>query len=172
MQPIDGENSEEQRKRRIAIRLEQDDRRYEQSRPQRARLIGHSEARLMEVRRQAEEERAQYMHQVQMREAEILRLHRVLQQAERNASASQNAARVSAEELAPVQSMNVGSVTRAAMPPPMLVGPHRLPPNASPRRPTELPQPVDLVGEGPGYDRMEDLMREQLDCVGCTPPMQ
>ena len=70
---------------------------YEQFRQDRARMIAESEARLVEVRRQAEEERAHYGNQGQMREAEIQRLHRVLQQADRNAYESQNAAGVAAE---------------------------------------------------------------------------
>ena len=71
------------------------------------------------------------MNQVQMREAEIQRLHRVMQQADRNAYEAQNAARVAAEELARAQFMNVGAAPRVATPPPQLVGSpacHRMPP--------------------------------------------
>ena len=57
-QAIDVENYEDQRKRRIASRLEGDDQMYEQFREQRARMIAESDARLLEVRLQAEEERA------------------------------------------------------------------------------------------------------------------
>ena len=85
MQPIDVENYEEQRKRRIASRLEEDDRMFEQFRQERARMVAESDARLVEVRRQADQERAHYMNQVQLREAEIQRFHRVMQQADRNA---------------------------------------------------------------------------------------
>ena len=50
MQPINVEQYEEQRKRRIADRLQEDDRMYEQFRQERARLIAESETRLVEVR--------------------------------------------------------------------------------------------------------------------------
>ena len=152
------ENYELQRKPRMANRLEEDDRMYELFRQERARMIADPELRLVEVRRQAEDDRAHYMNQVQMREAEIQRLLRVLQQADRNAYESQNAARVAAEELAPAQAFNVGSVPRAATLPPQLVASPRLPLNGSPRRPTDLGPPMDLGGGGPEYDRVEDLM--------------
>ena len=57
MQPIDVENYEEQRKRGIARRLEEDDRMFEQFRQERAKMAAESEARLAEVRRQADAER-------------------------------------------------------------------------------------------------------------------
>ena len=57
MQPIDVENYEEQRKRGIARRLEEDDRMFEQFRQERARMAAESEARLAKVRRQANAER-------------------------------------------------------------------------------------------------------------------
>ena len=85
MQPIDVKNYEEHRKRRIASRLDEDDRMFEQFRQERARMAAESEARLAEVRRQADEERAHYVNEVQRRAAEIQRLHRVMQQADRNA---------------------------------------------------------------------------------------
>ena len=69
MQGIDVENFEEQRKRRIANRLEEDDRMYEQFRQERARMIAESVARLGELRWQAEKERAHNVNQGQMREA-------------------------------------------------------------------------------------------------------
>ena len=135
---------------------------FEQFRQARTRLIVDSEARLVEVRPQAEEERAHYMNQVQMRQAEIHRLHWVIQQADRNAYEGQNAARVAAEELARGQLMNARPAARVATPPPQFVGRPRLPPNASPRRTTVLRQLMDFGGEGPGYDREEDLMWEEL----------
>ena len=58
------------------------------------------------------------MTEVQRREAEIQRLHRVIQQADRNAYEAQNAARVAAEELAHAQLMNSGAAPRVATPPP------------------------------------------------------
>ena len=75
MHTLDVDNYEEQRNRRIANRLEYDDRNYEQFRQERARMITDSEAGLVQVRRQAEQERAHYVNQVQMRESEIQRLH-------------------------------------------------------------------------------------------------
>ena len=92
MQPIDVENYEEQRKRGIARRLEEDDRMFEHFRQERARRAAESEARLAEVRRQADAEREHYVNEVQRREAEIQRLHRVMQQADRNAYQAQNSA--------------------------------------------------------------------------------
>ena len=99
-QAIDVDDYEEHRRRGIASRLEEDDRLYEQFRQERARLVAESDARLLEVRRQAEQERARYADQVRLREIEIQRLHRVLQQADRNGLESQNAPRLAAEELA------------------------------------------------------------------------
>ena len=64
---------------------------YEEFRQERARMIAESQALLVEVRRQVEDERAHDVNQVQMRDAEIQRLRRVLQQADRNAFESQNA---------------------------------------------------------------------------------
>ena len=55
-QVIDVAQYEEQRKRRLACRLEEDDRMYEQFRQEGGRMIAQSDARLLEVRRQAEEE--------------------------------------------------------------------------------------------------------------------
>ena len=104
-----------------------------------------------------------------MREAEIQRLHRVLQQGDRNAYEARNAARVAAEELARRQLMYAGAAPRVATPPPQFVGSPRFPLNASPGRPTDLHPPMDLGGDGPGYDREEDLMREELAREGGTP---
>ena len=58
----------------------------EQFSQERARMIAESEARLEAVRWQAEDERAHYINQGQMREAEIQRVRRVLQQADHNAA--------------------------------------------------------------------------------------
>ena len=70
---------------RNASRLEEDDQMYEQFRQERARMIADSDARLLQLRRQAEEARVRYADQERLKEIEIQRLHRVLQQAERNA---------------------------------------------------------------------------------------
>ena len=132
-------------------------------------MAADSETRLVEVRGQAEEKRAHYVNQVQMREAEIQRLHRVMQQADRNPYKAKNAARGAAEELAGAQLMNLRTASRVATPPPKFGGSHRLPLNASPRRPTDLRSPMDPGGEGPGYDEEYDLMREELAREGGTP---
>ena len=58
-QAIAVEDQEEQRKGRVACRLDEDDIMYEHFRQERARMIRESAARLLEVRRQAEE-RARY----------------------------------------------------------------------------------------------------------------
>ena len=73
-------------------------------------MIAESDARLVEVRREAEKERAHYVNQLQMREAEIQRLHRGVQQEDHNGYESQNAARVATEELARAQILNVLTV--------------------------------------------------------------
>ena len=75
IQPIDVENYEEQRKRGIARHLEEDHRMFEHFRQERAKMAAESEARLAEVRRQADAEREHYVNEVQRREAEIQRLH-------------------------------------------------------------------------------------------------
>ena len=77
MQAINVEDYEEQRKRRIADRLEEDNRIYEQFRQERARMIAEAEAGLVEVRRQGEEDRPRSEEQVPAREAEIVCLRRV-----------------------------------------------------------------------------------------------
>ena len=130
-------------------------------------MIAESEARLVKVRRQAEEERLRYAEQMNMREAEIERLRRVMQQMDQNALISQNAARMAEEELARAHALNATAMHRA-MTPPQLESP-RLPLNASPRREVDLRPPSNPAGEGPGYDREEDLMREELEREGCTP---
>ena len=126
----------------------------------------------LEVRRQADAEREHYVNEVQRREAEIQRLHLVMQQADRNAYEAENSARVAAEELAPAQQMNSGTAPRVATPPPQFAGSPRLPSNASPRRSTDLRPPTDVGGEGPGYDREEDFLREELAREGGTPAKQ
>ena len=53
----------------------------------------------------------------------------------------------------------------------MLVGSLCQGQNASPRRQANLRQPKNPEGEGPGYDRTEELRGEELAAVeGCTPP--
>ena len=86
------------------------------------------------------------MNQVQMWEAEIQSLYRVLQQEERNAYDSENAAREAAEEWARGPAENVGIAPRVARPPAQRVGSPRLPQNASPRRRIDLRPPTDPVG--------------------------
>ena len=76
------------------------------------------DARLLELLRQAEEERIRYEDQVRLREIEIQRLHGVVQQTDRNAYESQNAARAATEELARAQAQNVGIVPGVATPSP------------------------------------------------------
>ena len=131
---------------------------FEQFGQERPKMAAESEARLAEVRRQADAEREHYVNKVQRREAEIQRLHRVMQQVDRHAYQAQNAARVAAEELARAQMTNSGAAPRGATPPPQFTGSPRLPSNASPRMPTDLRPPTDLGGEGPGYDREEEMI--------------
>ena len=68
------ENYEEHRKRRIACLLEEDDMMYEHFPQERARIIPESDARLLEVRRQSEEERARYEEEGRRRDLEIRRV--------------------------------------------------------------------------------------------------
>ena len=170
-QAIDVGDYEEQRRRRSASRLEQDDRMYEQFWQERARMIAELDARLLEVGGQAEEERARYAEQVRRREIEIQRLHRTLQQADRNALESQNGARLAAEELARAQAQTVGAIPRVATPLSQHAGSTRLPQNASPRRQANLRPPTNPDGDGLGYDRVEYLIRDELAALEwCTPP--
>ena len=108
-QSIDVANYEEQRNLRIASRVEEYDKMYEKFSLQRARMIAESDALLLVLRWQAEEP-ARYSDQVRIKQIEIQRLPRVLQQADRNALESQNAARLAAEELAPAQAPKFGTV--------------------------------------------------------------
>ena len=149
MQKINVEDYEEQRKRRNTSRLEEDDRIFEQFPQEGARIVPESDARLVEVQRQAEDERAHNLNQVQMREAEIQRLRRVMQQADRKGYESQNAASLAAGQLELAQLMNLGALRRAATSPAQLVGRSRLPTNASPLRPIELRSPMQPGAEGP-----------------------
>ena len=73
---------------------------YDQFRHERARMIAESDARLLEVRRQLEEERARYAEEERRRELEIQRLRRVARAADKDAYESQNAARVATAALA------------------------------------------------------------------------
>ena len=117
---------------------------YEQFRQERARMVAESEARLVKVRRQAEEDRQRYAEQVHMREAEIERLRRVMQQVDQNALVSQNAAKLAEEGLARAHALNATAMRRATTPP-QLESP-RLPLNASPRREVDLRPPSNPFG--------------------------
>ena len=121
----------------------------------------------MEVRRQAEEDRQRYAELVPMREPEIERLHRVRQQMDQNPLASKKVARVAKEELVREHALNA-TIMRRATSPAQLERP-RLLLNTSPRMEVDLRPPCNPVGKGPGYDREEDLMREELERGGCTP---
>ena len=121
MQPIKVLQYEEQRKRGIAYRLHEYKRMFEQFQQVRARMIAESEARLVEVRRQAEEDRQRYADQVHMREVEIERLSRFMQQVDQSAVISQNAARVAEEELARAHALN-DTAMHIVTTPPQLVG--------------------------------------------------
>ena len=125
-----------------------------------ADLICESDAGLLQVGRQAKEERPLYEHQVRLREREIQRLRRVVQKADTNASESQNVARVANEEFARAEPQNVGTVSRVTTPTPHFVVSPRQSQNASPSRQANQRPPTNLDGEGPGSDRMDELMRE------------
>ena len=170
-QAIAVENHDQERKPRMASRLEEDDCMYDQFRNDRARMIGESDARLLEVQRQEVAEIVRYADHGRLRVIEIQDLHRVLHQVDRNAHESQNAALLDTEELAPAQAQSVGTLPRVATPPPTLVGSSRPEMNASPRRQANLFPPTNPDGEAPRYDREEDLKREELATVeGWNPP--
>ena len=132
-------------------------------------MIADSEARVVEVRRQAEEDGLRYTEQAHLREAEIHRLRRVMQQVNQNKLASQNAARLAEEELAGAHGLNATAMHRA-MTPPQLIGGPQLQVNASPPGEVDLRRQSNPIGEGQGYDRVEEVMREELEREGCTPP--
>ena len=81
-----------------------------------------------------------------------------MQQADRKAYEAQNAAPLAAEELARAQLLNSVAAPRVATPPAQFAGSPRLSLNASLRRPKDLPRPMDLGGESPGYDGEEDFL--------------
>ena len=123
---------------------------YEQFRQERAQMIADSDARLLEARWQAEQERARYEDQVRMREIEIQRLHRVVQAADKNAYESQNAARVAIAKLARAQPKPIGVAPRLATPPPVYSRSPRQSQKASPSRQENICQPANPEGEYQG----------------------
>ena len=70
---INFQEYERQRKRGMEFRLEEHDRMLEHFRQERARMIAESEARLLEVRRQAEQDWTHFAEQVRTREIHIQR---------------------------------------------------------------------------------------------------
>ena len=136
-------------------------------------MIAESVARLLEVRRQAEEERIRYADQARLRGFEIERLHRIVQAADKNAYESQHRERVATVKLARAQAQPVGAASRVATPPAAYAGSPRQSQNASPSKQANLRPPTNPEGGNQGYDRMEDLMREECAAVeGCTSPKQ
>ena len=141
------EDYEEQRKRRLSCPLEEHDMWYEQFSEERARIIAESAAPLLEVRRQAESERARYDDQVRLRKMEIQGIHRDVQWAEKNPYESPNAARLATAQLARTHAETVGVELRVWMPPPMhAVSPcesqHASPKRQANQRPTTNPEGV------------------------------
>ena len=84
----------------------------------------------------------------------------MLQQADRNFYESKNAAGLAAEELAPADPLNVVTVALLARPPAEHDATPRPAQNMSIGMEYNLRPPTNPDGEGPGYERMEDLMRE------------
>ena len=74
-QASDEEDYEEQGKRRLACRLDEDDRMHEQFRQQRAQMIAYSSARQLDGGAHAELELGRYEDQGPVRETELHRLH-------------------------------------------------------------------------------------------------
>ena len=113
-QAIDVEDYEEQRKQRLARHLEEDDRMYEHLRRERARMIAESDARLLEVRRQPEDQRVREEEEERRRELEIQRLRQVARAADKNADECQNAARLATAAIARAQAQPVGVAPRVS----------------------------------------------------------
>ena len=85
-------------------------------------MIAESDARRLELRKEAEDERALYEEQVRLREMEIQRLHQGVRAADKNGYESQNAARVATSELASAQAQTVVVAPLVAIPPPPSAG--------------------------------------------------
>ena len=111
---------------------------YEQFRRERSRMIADSDARLLQVRRQAEEEQDSEENQMRLREIEIPLLQRDVQQAYSNHHISKNAALVATEELVRGHAQNIGAVLRLATPPGPLGRSPRPVQNAAPSRQANL----------------------------------
>ena len=154
---IDLEYYEQQSKQRLARHFEEEDRMDEHLRRQRARMIAESDARLLEMRRQMEQERARYEEEERRRELEIQRLRRAARAADRNAYESQNAAREATAESDRAEAQILGFATRVAPPIPSYAATSRQSQHASPSRQANLRQATNREGEYPGYHRMEDL---------------
>ena len=134
-------------------------------------MIAESDARVLEVRRQVEEERARYEEKERWREFKIERLQRIARAVDIEAYESQNAARVATAELARAKAQPVGVAHCVATPAPAYADNPRQSPNASPRRQANLRPPAIPEGGYQGYCRVEDSMRETIAAVeGCNHP--
>ena len=130
---------------------------YEHLRRERARLIAESDARLFEMQRQVNEERARYEEQERRTELEIRWVRRGARAADRIAYESQNAVRVAIAESDRAQAETVVVAPRVATPRPSYAGSPLQSQNASQSRQANLRPATHPKGEYPGYDRMEDL---------------
>ena len=142
---------------------------FERFHQERAIMMADSDARLLEVRRQGEEERARFEDQVRRREMENQRVHRVMHAAHKNAYESQNGARL-ANTVGPRAGTNCWSRSSSSDDSPEYAVSPGQSQNASPSRQAKLRPPANPEGEFQGDDRIEDLMRESLAMEGCTPP--
>ena len=131
-------------------------------------MIAESDARMLEVGSQAEEDRVRYDDQVRMRELEIQRLYRVVQVADRNAYETLNEARVAKEALARARN-NSWSRTSSREASTLVHRQSSLSHDASSSRRVGIPPLTNRECECPGYDRVEDLMRDELGVDGCSP---
>ena len=134
-------------------------------RRERARMIAESNARLLEVRRKMEQERARYEEEERMREFEIQGLRRAARAAERKGYESLNAARVATAESARANSQILRVAPSVATPIPSSAGTSPQSQYASPSRQANLRPATNSEGEYAGYDRMEDLGVDS-----CSPP--
>ena len=123
------------------------------------------------MRRQLEDQRVREEEEERRRELEIQRLRQVARAADKNGDEWQNAARLATAAIARAQAQPVGVAPRVATPPAACVESPRQSLNASLLRQAKLGPPANPECGYQVYDRVEDLMREEIPGVEwCTPP--
>ena len=112
---IDGDCCEDQLKRRPASRLEDEDSMNKRLRQERARMNAESDARLLELRRQVEDERSRY-EEDSWRKFKIERLQRIARAVDIEVYEAHDTVRVATAELARAKTRPVGVAHRVATP--------------------------------------------------------